>query len=79
MSAINLLDNQVFTLDGQYVHRRDREKTSKGVKDLVIDEANNQVLMLDIDSFGREDLRKSVIAILDLSQELQKKKEIDKL
>ena len=35
--------------------------------------------MLDIDSFGREDLRKSVIAILDLTLRLQKKKEIDKL
>lgn len=61
------------------MHRRDRENTSKGVKDLVIDEINNQVLMLDIDSFGREDLRKSVIAILDLTHRLQKKKEIDKL
>lgn len=35
--------------------------------------------MLDIDSFGREDLRKSVIAILDLADGLKKKKEIDKL
>ena len=35
--------------------------------------------MLDIDFFGREDLRKSVIAVLDLSHGLKKKKEIDKL
>lgn len=35
--------------------------------------------MIDIDSFGREDLRKSVIAVLDLVNNMEKKKEIDKL
>lgn len=74
-----IVKDETFQFDSKYVHRRDRENVSKGIKDVVIDEENNQVLMIDIDSFGREDLRKSVIVVLDLVNGLEKKKEIDKL